>query len=220
MDLTRQLDILHPDKLRSMGPLHLIGAGGIGSPTAMALAKMGVPELHIWDMDTIEPHNLPNQMFRVKDIGKAKAEALCELCREFAGEDVKCIPHIKKIEGKEEGLEGIVISGVDSMASRRCIWEAVRGNLDIPLYIDCRMGGEVGRLIAVDPMSPSDATYYEKTLFSDEEAEPIPCTARAIIYNVFAIASLVASRIKKHLNEEAASRDIAVDLFNAQVLHI
>jgi len=200
-----------------MPKVHLIGAGGIGSPTALALAKMGCPEIHLYDPDLIEEHNLPNQLFRLKDVGKAKVAALAKMCREFS--DSRCVPHQCQITGKES-LEGIVISGVDSMESRKAIWEAVKGNRKICLYVDGRMGGEVGRVIAVCPASPTDVRFYEDTLFSDEEAEPLPCTARAIIYNVFALASLIASRVKKHLKEEEASRDIVVDLFNSQMLSV
>lgn len=215
MDLLRQQDLLPATLLATMPVLHLIGAGGIGSPTALALAKMGCPELHIYDPDTIEEHNIPNQLFRLADVGKPKVEALCTMCREFS--DCRCFPHQTKIEGKEV-LEGIVISGVDSMASRKSIWAAIKGNIKVRLYVDGRMGGEVGRVIAVCPASPTDARFYESTLFSDEEAEQVPCTARAIIYNVFALASLISSRIKKHLKEEEAHRDIVVDLFNSQML--
>ena len=63
-----------------MSPIHLIGCGGVGSHVAMMLAKMQVGEagMHLYDDDTIEAHNPPNQAFERHHIGKPKVAALAE----------------------------------------------------------------------------------------------------------------------------------------------
>ncbi len=57
----RQLDIIDPGKFT--GKIRVIGVGGIGSPTAIILAKMGFKRFVLMDDDTVEPHNLPSQFF-------------------------------------------------------------------------------------------------------------------------------------------------------------
>lgn len=180
-------------------PIVLIGAGGIGSPTALALCKMGINNLTIYDDDVVEPHNLPNQIYKLSDIGKKKVDALADMCNEFAETEIETRP--VRFDGDIEEMS-IVISGVDSMESRKQIWEHIKMQVKIPLYIDARMGGEYLTIYAVNPTNLESIKNYEKSLHSDEEAEPIPCTERAIIYNVFWVASMVAHRVKQFYTGE------------------
>ncbi|MFA5103544.1 MAG: ThiF family adenylyltransferase, partial [Candidatus Thermoplasmatota archaeon] len=61
MDFWRQMDIVTPTDFEKFH-VTIIGAGGIGSPTALAISKMGVEKITIFDNDIVEKHNLPNQM--------------------------------------------------------------------------------------------------------------------------------------------------------------
>ena len=82
MELLRQLDLVKPEALET--PVHLVGCGGIGSFVALALAKLGCPHLCLYDDDRVEEHNVPNQLFRLSDVGRPKVEALAEVLR-FSG---------------------------------------------------------------------------------------------------------------------------------------
>ena len=207
MDYARQLDIISPDQLRDV---HLtgIGAGGIGSPTVMALTKMGLHDITIYDDDSIEVHNLPNQMYRLKDLGRLKVDALSEICKEYSG--IQIITNAEKYFNQP--LDGLVFSGVDSMNQREIIWKNIKNNVNVSIYIDGRMGGEVSRILTIKPCDPADIEFYESTLYKDEEAQDLPCTARAIIYNVFTIASFITSKIKKVVRGEEYYRDLIIDL--------
>lgn len=207
MEFLRQLDLVSPETLDV--PIHLIGCGGIGSFTALVLSKMGVQQLHLYDPDAIEEHNLPNQLFRLRDVGRFKVEALQEIIQEFAGAPVE----IQPVEVEARRMTGVVISGVDSMRARKAIWaRSIRYRAGILRYLDARMGAEVARIYAVNPTDPDDIRLYEKTLYADEDAEVLPCTAAAIIYSGFAIASLIGNLVKRLATEEHLPREILLDL--------
>jgi len=76
MDLSKSYEFFKPEKDQSR--IHIVGCGSVGSTVAENLARCGVTKMTLWDFDTVEPHNLANQMFREKDVGKLKVEATCE----------------------------------------------------------------------------------------------------------------------------------------------
>lgn len=177
---SHQTDIFDPDKWTY--PVHVIGAGGIGSALLFPLMKLGVHEIHVWDKDDVEPHNIPAQLlYRPSDIGTSKVDAVCAFAER---QEVQC-----KVVGHNEfvtentDLGGIVISGVDSMKSRKAIWEAVKFNVSVPLYMDGRIGGEAYALFTLNPSVWEEIESYENNaMFSDEEAAQLPCAARTVIH--------------------------------------
>lgn len=206
-DYSRQSDLVSLAELSV--PISLVGTGGIGSSTAFSLAKMGCSRLTIYDQDVVEPHNLPNQLFRLEDVGRSKAEAIREVIRDFTGQDVTA----KTERVVDQRLTGVVISAVDSMATRQAIWsQAVRYQAGIDVYIDARMGAEVCRIYSVRATDPADVRFYAETLYDDEDALEEPCTARATFYNALMIAGLICSQVKKHVRGESLSREVILDL--------
>ena len=212
MDFHRQLGIVKPDDLKV--PITVIGVGGIGSPVTIALTKMGCTNVKVYDGDKVEPHNLPNQIYRTKDIGKFKVEALKEIAIEFADIDIEAIPETVE----QQKLEGIVICAVDDMDTRIHIWQKlVKFKFQIKLYIEARMGAETFRVFAVKPCDPDDIAKYERELYPSAEAAELPCTERAIIYNVFAIAGMVGAQVKKYVSAEKLPFCITFDLKGMQM---
>jgi len=207
MDFWRQMDIVTPD---DFGKFHttIIGAGGIGSPTTLAISKMGVEKITIYDDDVVEKHNLPNQMYRISDIDKSKVEATRDICSDFSGLTI----NVCKEKFENQTVNGIVISGVDTMKSREIIWKRMKYNPMVNLYIDARMGAEVCKIHSINPCDPDDIKWYEKTLFPDEKASEEVCTARSVIYNTFTIAGLIASQVKKFARAQPFAREIIFDL--------
>lgn len=214
MNHQRQIDILDPKLFRF--PITLIGCGGIGSPTALLLAKVGCPSLTLMDPDIVEAHNLPNQLFRLTDAGSKdefsplpKVIALKQLIKEFS--ECQITPISQPFDASQK-LSGIVISGVDTMASRKVIWERVKYNIDVPLYIDARIGGEVIEVFSIHPMHFEDIEFYEKWIFPDDKAAELPCTARAIMYTGFLVSSFIVSQVAKWLRDEKVFRRMNFDL--------
>ena len=212
-DYWRQLDIVSADELDF--PITLAGAGGIGSPLALALAKMGCRRLAIYDPDVVEAHNLPNQLYRLNDVGRPKVEALAELLREFAPLELEA--RQEQLAG--QALRGVVLSAVDSMASRQAIWHgSVRWKPAVPLYVDARMGAELCRVLTINPTDPDDVAAYEASLCGDEEAAEDVCTAQAIIYNTFGVTALAANQVKRYARGEALERDLFFDFATLTLL--
>lgn len=226
----RQQDILSPQQLEQV-EVTLIGAGGIGSPTALALAKMGIPKLTVYDPDTIEEHNLPNQIYPMtystyggsdgfetpSTIGHSKVIVLGWVLQDYSNVQYKFVE--EKYESQP--LSGIVISGVDSMSARRTIWEGVKAHKDfVDVYIEARMGAEVGMVYTINPKDEVQSKWYEDNmLYSDLDALEIPCTARAIIYNTFMLAALIASQVKKRIRHEPVAKEIVMDIGNLVLFH-
>jgi hypothetical protein len=171
----------------------------------------------VYDNDVIDDINLPNQFYRLSDVGRSKVEALREITQDFTGVQINA-----KVElyNDQTPSKGIVVSGVDSMVSRKKIWESIKGNPNIHLYVDGRMGSEVIRVFTVNPMDPDDISAYEKTLHTDEEAAPLPCTAKAIIYTVDIMAGLVCNQIKKFVKNESFYLEINFDVRNLIIIKL
>src|SRR5581483_2785221 len=118
-----------------------------------------------------------------------------------------------------QSLSGVVISAVDSMASRQALWiGCVRFRAAVPLYIDARMGAEVCRVYTFNPTDPDEVRGYEATLFDDGEAAEEACTAQAIIYNTFAVAALVANQVKRYARGEPLEPNVLFDLATLTLL--
>ena len=213
LDFWRQTDIVKPTELRF--PLTLVGAGGIGSALALAVAKMGCQTLTLVDSDRVEPHNLPNQLYRVSDLGRPKVEALRDLLADMAGVDA-----VRRVERIATGWQprGVVLGAVDNMASRQAMWSGVRFRAGVPLYIDARMGGEVCRVLTIRPADPDDVRLYESTLYDDAAASEDPCTAQAIVYTTFGVAALVANQVKRFARGESFDSDVVFDFATLTLL--
>ncbi len=59
----------------------IAGLGGLGSPVAIALARVGVGTLVLADYDVVEPSNLNRQQYFVDQIGRPKVAAMEENLR-------------------------------------------------------------------------------------------------------------------------------------------
>ena len=179
-------------------PVHIVGAGGIGSALFLPLLKLGVAELHVWDPDIVEPHNIPAKLlYRPSDVGKSKVECLRDFSQ-WVETECQVRPHAQLVEPDTE-LSGVVISGVDSMASRQQIWKAVRRNVvDVAFYMDARIGGEQFELYSLFPYDPQDARQYEESwLVNDEQTLDLPCAARTIIHPPLALAGEVVAHLTR-----------------------
>src|SRR5512142_363859 len=146
MDHTRHSAIFDASRLSAT----VIGAGGIGAATILALAKMGVPFFTIIDDDTVDDVNLPTQLHRLSDLGRPKAEAVADMISEFSDDLVSVETKHQRVDGSQVMIDNIIISCVDSITARQNIWKEVQAGTN-QLYLEARMGAEVFQLHCVDP---------------------------------------------------------------------
>lgn len=193
--LIRQSDLLPSTKLAVK--INIIGAGAIGSHTAMALARMGLGNITVYDYDVVDEMNMNNQGYDIADIGRPKVEVLKEKIKKAIGFDI----NIRKEAYDKQTLTGIVISCVDSMTSREAIW---KGAVTADFFIDGRMGAEYARLFVMHPVL--DARTYPKTITPDEEAVREPCTAKSTIYTAYLLSGMICKAVKDIITKHKYTR--------------
>jgi predicted ThiF/HesA family dinucleotide-utilizing enzyme len=168
-------------------PITVIGVGAVGSYAVLQLAKQGYRDITAWDFDTVENHNLPNQLYGPQDVGLLKVEALRRRVLDATGIAIKAVP--ERFEGGE--LSGAILTFVDTMHGRRQIWEkSACGRTAVRLYVEARMGISHGIIYSVDPTNDRHRERYEKTLYADDQADESACSNRAIAPSVAALSGL------------------------------
>jgi len=174
VDPIRHLEVFDPYAFGERR-VDVIGAGALGSKVVLSLAKLGITNIHVWDFDKVEEHNIANQAFGIKDIGKPKVKALQELVKRDTGTVINI--HEERVDGKQP-LGEIVICLPDSMEARKAIWMgAAKFKPSVKVWIEARMGTDNGRIYAIDPLDLGQINQYEKTFYGDDEAEVSACGA-------------------------------------------
>jgi molybdopterin/thiamine biosynthesis adenylyltransferase len=190
MDHTRHIGIFDVSSLSCT----VIGAGGIGAITALALAKMGVGFLNVIDGDVVSDVNIATQFHAIERIGEPKVDALkAEILRYADGTDI--LPTSERMEKDGHLFGNVVISAVDSIASRKAIWAAVcRGK--VRWYIDARMAAEEYHQYTVDMEHGWD--WYNKIISREDDANvpDLACTEKATFYTACFSAGHIGKTVR------------------------
>lgn len=106
----------------------LIGAGGLGSPTAIYLAAAGVGKIGIIDFDVVDTSNLQRQIIhRMEDVGKPKVESAARSIAQL-NPDVKVIGHKTQLTSANAldiiSQYDVVINGSDNFPTRYLVNDA------------------------------------------------------------------------------------------------
>jgi hypothetical protein len=111
-------------------------------------------------------------------------------------------------------LRGIVFVLVESMDTRRAIWErAVRGRRAIQLLVEARLGHQGGRILVVRPSDPKAVRAYERTLYTDAEADPEnPCVERRVASTAAALAGIIVSKMFEAARAQGVANDFGCSL--------
>ena len=220
MDLNKSRDFFNPNKVKV--PCHIIGCGSIGSNVAELLARQGVEDFILWDMDIVEPHNIVNQLYTEKHIGMKKTKALTEILYEIN-------PTIKnKIVLQEaytdEILEGYVFMCIDNVEVRQDIIKKNYDNFAIEAVFDFRTTLLEGQHYAAEWSN----SKYKKSLlnsldFTHEEAQKnTPVSACGFELSVAPVvkgtAILGIVNFMNYINEQKLAHVIVYEPFSYAIL--
>ena len=207
---SRQQDIVPPDRLASCQAT-VVGVGAIGRQVALQLAAMGIPWLQLIDFDTVEISNLATQGYLVKDMNQPKVDATAAFCRQMNCDlNVEVIPDRFK---RSTPVGNCVFCCVDSIVTRRLIWDAVKDK--VTFFCDGRMSAEVLRVITA--CDEKGREYYPQTLFTAEQAQAGPCTAKATIYCANIAAGFMLAQFTKYLRLLPLDPDVQVNLLASEI---
>jgi len=106
----------------------LLGAGGLGSPTALYLAAAGVGTIGIVDDDEVDLSNLQRQVIHTTDrIGTPKVDSAQEAMNAI-NPDVNVVKYRKRLDASNimEIIEGydVIVDGVDNFPTRYLLNDA------------------------------------------------------------------------------------------------
>lgn len=238
-DFGPQLDLFDPHRF---GPnVTLIGLGGAGSAVLLALTKMGVMNVHGYDPDMVEEHNVPSQLayfqHHLTEDGMLKTDAIDAFRKDNVVDGRQTFTGYPQRIGNDDliAFDGVVISAVDSMESRKTIWrlihpdpedavtnperyaQASENELNVPRYFDCRMGARIVQIYCVNPEDHRDVAAYESYLFGDDEAHQDAYGARAFIGSAMILGGLLADQLATFYRGEAPKGFIEIDLSTTSI---
>ena len=205
----RQRDTVPAERLAAMS-VTVIGVGAIGRQVALQLAAIGVPRMQLIDFDRVEVENLAPQGFLEGDLGRLKVEATTDLCRRINSQ-IEIVQEPGRFRRSADVGDAVFVC-VDSIDTRRLIWEAVRDR--VRFFVDARMSAEVVRILAV--ASPASREHYPTSLFAAAEAHAGPCTAKSTIYAANLAAALAVGQFTKHLRGLPVEADVTLNILTAE----
>ena len=176
MNLAKSAEFFDP--VNCTDPIHVIGCGSVGSTVCELLARFGLTNVRLYDFDTVEEHNLANQMFTTEDLYKPKIDGVakrwCQINPD-AAKTLKLFP-----EGwNGEKLSGYVFLCVDNIELRKKIVEANKYNLNIKAMFDFRTALTEAQHYAASWNRDGDIKALLETMdFTHAEAEKnVPVSA-------------------------------------------
>lgn len=167
MNLSKSFEFFDPDKCKDR--IHIIGCGSVGSTVAELLARFGLTKISLYDFDTVEPHNIVNQMFVQRHVGMPKVEAVRDILLDINPEmNLKLYPQ----GWTGQPLEGYVFLAVDNIELRKKIAEENKYNDFIKAMFDFRTGLTDAQHYAADWSDIKSRKAFIDTMnFTHEEAK-------------------------------------------------
>jgi len=206
----RQREIIPPDRLAACRAT-VIGVGAIGRQAALQLAAIGLPSLHLIDPDRVEIVNLACQGYLEADLNRPKVEATADLCRRLNPQ--VAVETVVRRFGRSMGVGNIVFSCVDSIETRRLIWQSVHRR--VSLFTDGRMSAEVLRVLTA--CDAASRAHYPTTLFAADRAWRGACTARSTIYSANIAAGLMVCQFTRWLRRLPVDADLQLNLLAGEL---
>jgi sulfur carrier protein ThiS adenylyltransferase len=207
---SRQADIVPRERIMDCKAT-VIGVGAIGRQVASQLAAIGLLWMQLFDHDIVEESNIASQGYFEDDLKRFKVHATADICQQT---NPRLELYTINERFKRSALVGnCVFCCVDSITTRRHIWDTVKDK--VSFFCDGRMSAEVLRVItACDEKSRK---YYSQTLFTAEQAQAGPCTAKTTIYCANIAAGFMLAQFTKYLRLLPVEPDIQINLLASEL---
>lgn len=176
----------------------LAGLGGIGSWTALQLARMVPSRMVLYDDDIVEAVNMAGQLYGYNDVGINKVNAVSNLITSYTSmQSVYAIP--EKFTSECEAGD-IMICGFDNMDARKTFFNSWETHVMFTpeeerrkcLFIDGRLSMDELQVLCISGEdSYNIIRYKDEFLFSSREAEHTVCSMKQTTY----LASMIGSFI-------------------------
>lgn len=201
------------------------GAGGIGSWLCLLLSRAGFP-IMVYDMDSIEEHNLGGQFYTKSQNRQLKVVALQANIKDYADTDINI--SMSKMD-ENTPTNPIVFSAFDNMEARKNLfnkWKKVyctEGSINYDsnaIFIDGRLNAETFQIFSIKN-NAEDIANYEANLFDDNDVEDAPCTIKQTSHFATMITSLMTSFFTNHYSNVVNNNKLRkVPLYYEYVGHI
>ncbi len=207
----RQRDLVPPERLANVQAV-VIGCGSVGRQVALQLAALGVPRMTLYDHDVVSVENLAVQGFGPDDLDSFKVHATANVAhpQQPLMELISVAERFRKshVRGWKRDREIAVFSCVDSIETRKLIWDAVRDRCGF--FADGRMAAESLRVLA---SATPHGSAYERSLFTAGEAFVGRCTSKSTIYSASVCAGLMLGQFTRWLRGLPVPADVQFNLF-------
>ena len=184
----------------------LAGCGGIGSWTALQLARMSPESIFLYDDDVVEMANMSGQLYGGEDIGIAKVDAIARTLHAYT--TVQNIYALNQRFTSETEAGDIMICGFDNMKARKTFFHSWRKHLrNISndekkrcLYLDGRLSIDTLQIFCLTGDDDYNISRYaEDYLFSDEDADATVCSMKQTTYLACMIGSFIVNLFTNHV---------------------
>jgi hypothetical protein len=164
----------------------------------LGLSQLGVPELYIYDFDSVEDRNLAGSPYQINNISKSKTDVLKNLI-ESGARETKFVQAIDAKVSKPKDLienTNFYIISTDSLESRLDIFRAISSNhqeLEMNAFIiDMRSRAKISEVYIVNLKNEVSSFWYEKSIESKlkDTTEPVHCNEANIIQNSYLASSI------------------------------
>ena len=178
----------------------LAGCGGIGSWTALQLARMSPESIFLYDDDVVEMANMSGQLYGGEDIGIAKVDAIARTLHAYT--TAQNIYALNQRFTPETEAGDIMICGFDNMRARKTFFDAWVKHIETKseeekakcLYLDGRLSIDTLQVFCIRGDDTFNIIKYSREkLFSDEDADATVCSMKQTTYLACMIGSMIVN---------------------------
>jgi molybdopterin/thiamine biosynthesis adenylyltransferase len=194
----------------------IVGAGGLGAPSALYLAAAGVGHMRLIDPDVVALSNLQRQViYATEDVGRVKVEAAAARLGELNPEVVVDARAETLTEANAKALVGgcdLVLDGTDDFATRFAVSDACVA-LGVPL-----VSGAIGRWTGQVAVFEGQPCYrcFVPELPPDAETCALVGVIGALAGVVGAMMALEAVKLIANAGEPLTGRLLIYDALSAE----